>query len=169
MRIDSKQVLSSLVETEQRIWLRRKWTPQIAVIETSGMLMISSPSRYDKREYLLAGAQALLIDREATNAAAPLAPLVCIALNPSLQPDGTARVAFRLAAAADAVPWIAALSRLVKPVKPSVEAADSVHSHSLPFFQHPEQAGQVRRTGRTPQRTAAPPALPQPIPLISNR
>ncbi len=104
-----KQVLSSWVETEQRIWLRRKWTRQLAMVETSGLLMISSPSRYDKREYCLTGAQALLVEKgqiEDTHA-----PLIRIALDPSLQLDGAACITFRLTSAADAAPWITTLTR----------------------------------------------------------
>ena len=99
---------------EQRIWLRQKWTRQFAMVDASGMLIISSPSRYDRQKYFLSGARAFFIDKGAIEID-DAAPLICIVLSPSLQLDGATRVAFRLTSAADAAPWMAALSRSIKP------------------------------------------------------
>ena len=81
------------------------------MVETSGKLMISSHSRYDKREYLLAGAKAVIIGKGAIDDAGHQVPQISIALNPSLQLDGTTFISFRLTSAADATPWNTALAR----------------------------------------------------------
>ncbi len=84
---------------------------ELAVVETSGKLMISSHSRYDRREYQLAGARAIIIDKGAVEDTAHQVPQIRIALNPSFQLDGTAFISFRLTSAADAAPWNTALAR----------------------------------------------------------
>jgi hypothetical protein len=77
-----------MIEMEQRIWLRKKWLRQSALIETSGILKISSAAVYQRLEYSLHGAVAVLFDgidvdpqREEGET---LKPLFQVKLDPSL-------------------------------------------------------------------------------------
>ena len=103
--------MSGWVEIERRIWLRNKWIRQYAIIEASGMLMISSSVCYDKNLYRVNGGHAILIDSTADDEAAHIPPRIQIKLDPSLQMEGGGSVTFRLTSTEDLSPWIYALSR----------------------------------------------------------
>ncbi len=57
-------ILSGWVETEERIWLKRKWFRNYATLDEDGVLRISSPSVYEKREYTLLGGHVVLVSGE---------------------------------------------------------------------------------------------------------
>ncbi len=111
------QVFSGWVEIEQRVWLRLKWIRQFAMISPAGLLKISSQSLYDKRQYQLAGAQAVLIEGAALEAAVPAngaahhAPRLQIRFNPALQLEGFVTITLQLLSADDVGSWVRALSR----------------------------------------------------------
>ncbi len=71
-------IISGWVETEQRVWLRRKWTRQFASLDAGGLLRISSPSAYDKQQFFLCNAQAVFISGEVS---------FLVHLDPSLSPS----------------------------------------------------------------------------------
>jgi hypothetical protein len=103
--------MSGWVEIERRVWLRNKWIRQYAVIEASGMLMISSSVCYDKNLYRVNGGHAILIDSAPDENEAHTQPRIQIKLDPSLQMEGGGNVTFRLTSAEDVSPWIHALGR----------------------------------------------------------
>ena len=89
--------------------MRLKWMRQFVMITPNGLLRISSASFYDRCEYLLAGAQAVII--EPASGSESSAPEFKIRLAPALQTEGTIMVTFRLLSADDLGPWTRALSR----------------------------------------------------------
>ena len=115
---------------EQRVWMRHKWIRHFAMITPAGLLRISSRSFYDKREYQLAGAQAVIIDgaalEPATGSEGP-APRIQIRLNPALQLEVAGNITLRLLSSDDIGSWILALSRCFFPLA-------AVISHSAPTF-----------------------------------
>jgi hypothetical protein len=112
-------VYSGWVEMQQRVWMRLKWIKQIAMITPDGLLKISSTSIYDKCEYQLAGAQAVIIDglgqKPDSGAQECAAPKLEIRFDPTLQLEGVAIVTFRLLSVDDIGPWTRALSRCSTP------------------------------------------------------
>ena len=104
-------MFTGTIEVEQRIWLRRQWRRQIAVIEAPGLLKISSSSVYDKLEYSLSGAVAVLQDGCQSNDGITQPPMFHIKLDPSAQAEGVAVISFRLISVNDIMPWLEALSR----------------------------------------------------------
>ena len=99
---------------EQRVWMRQKWIRKVAMLDSSGILKISSSSVYDKLQYCLTGGQAVLIEDgpSSKNGNQP-PPRFQIRLDPSLQFDsleGSSVLIFRLISADDVGPWIRALS-----------------------------------------------------------
>ena len=96
---------------EQRVWFRLKWVRQTAMIDSHGLLNISSSSRYDKLQYSLFGAKAVLIDADTRSNGTEEPPTIQVFLDPRKQIDGAAIVTFRLASSADVGPWVLALSR----------------------------------------------------------
>jgi hypothetical protein len=103
--------MSGWVEIERRVWFRTKWIRQYAVIEASGMLMISSSVCYDKNLYRVNGGHAILIDSAEDEEDAQILPSIQIKLDPSLQMEGGSSVTFRLTSTEDVSSWIHALSR----------------------------------------------------------
>ena len=101
---------------EQRVWMRQKWTRKVAMLDSSGILKISSSSVYDKLQYCISGGQAVLIEEFASDSAQNgqlPPPRFQIKLDPSLQLDsleGKSALVFRLVSADDLAPWIRALS-----------------------------------------------------------
>jgi hypothetical protein len=122
---------------EQRVWLRRKWTRRIAMLDGSGVLKISSSFVYDKLQYSLVGGLAVLIedsgDRPSKNGHKP-PPRFQIRLDPSLQFDsleGTSILTFRLVSADDVGPWIRALSWCLQTIALStISFSAFAHPHS---------------------------------------
>jgi hypothetical protein len=102
--------MSGWVEIERRVWLRQKWTRQYAIIEASGVLMISSSVCYDKNLYRVNGGHAILIESSEVEEDR-IPPSIQIKLDPSLQMEEGSSVTFRLFSAEDVSPWIHALSR----------------------------------------------------------
>ncbi len=126
------QVYSGWVEMEQRVWLRLKWIRHFAMIDPTGLLKISSHSFFDKCEYQLAGAQAVLIDGAALEPASGSersAPRLQIRLNPTFQLEEAGTVTFRLLSTGDIGSWILALGRFF----PFASAAAEI-SHAAPTF-----------------------------------
>jgi hypothetical protein len=106
------QVFSGWIEIEQRIWMRLQWTRQFASLDAHGQLQISSSALYDKRLYLISGAQAVLIGDVGLDGNTPTLPIsILIRLDRSRQYGDESEVTFRLCDAVDAEPWIAALAR----------------------------------------------------------
>ena len=105
------QVLCSTIEIEQRIWLRRKWIKQTALINHCGILRISSASSYEKLEYSLDGANAVLLDDNILQDGAGHQPIFQIQLDPNQQIDNVTSLTFRLLSSEDIRQWVAALSR----------------------------------------------------------
>jgi hypothetical protein len=91
--------------------MRRKWIRQFAMITPAGLLKISSKSPYDKCEYQLAGAQAVLIDGSALKSAGLHAAMFQIRFEPALQFEGAVTITFSIVSSDDIGPWVRALSR----------------------------------------------------------
>jgi hypothetical protein len=102
---------------EQRIWLRRKWLRQSALIDASGILKISSAAVYQRLEYSLHGAVAVLFDGNDVDPQSEEGetqqPLFQIKLDPKLQLDDNTILTFRLISSNDIRPWVRALNRQV--------------------------------------------------------
>jgi hypothetical protein len=111
------QAFTGTVELEQRIWLRRKWLRQSALIDASGILKITSANVYEKLEYSLHGAVAVLFDGidvdPNSEEGATKQPMFQIKLDPKLQIDDNTILTFRLTSSDDIRPWIHALNRQV--------------------------------------------------------
>ena len=102
---------------EQRIWLRRKWLRQSALIDASGILKISSAAVYQRLEYSLHGAVAVLFDgndvEPQSEEGETQQPMFQIKLDPKLQIDNNMILTFRLISSDDIRPWVHALNRQV--------------------------------------------------------
>jgi hypothetical protein len=102
---------------EQRIWLRRKWLRQSALIDASGVLKITSASVYERLEYSLHGAVAVLFDGNDVDPnideGEAQQPMFQIKLDPKLQIDNNMILTFRLISSDDIRPWVHALNRQV--------------------------------------------------------
>jgi hypothetical protein len=111
----AQEVCSGWIETEERVWMRQKWTRQFAQLDSKGMLRISSSQIHDKLQFHLAGAHAFVIEAadigRDESASSTQHPTIQILLNASLQFGGEGSVTFRLGTMADATSWALALSR----------------------------------------------------------
>jgi hypothetical protein len=111
------QAFTGTVEMEQRIWLRRKWLRQSALIDASGVLKITSASVYERLEYSLHGAVAVLFDGidvdPNIDEGEAQQPMFQIKLDPKLQIDNNMILTFRLISSDDIRPWVHALNRQV--------------------------------------------------------
>ena len=95
---------------EQRIWFRKKWLRQSAVIEAPGLLKISSASLHERLEYNLTGASAVFV-QDSNSDETDQHPLIQIKLDPKLQIQSVPFMTFRLLSAEDIPPWVEAFSR----------------------------------------------------------
>ena len=108
------QAISGCIEVEERVWFRKKWVRQSAMISASGILKISSPSIHGKLQYELNGARAVLIHPADGQ---PKPPLIRIKLDPRLQTEAAEGVSFRLVSTDDIEPWASALSTCAPPAE----------------------------------------------------
>ena len=110
---EASESFGGWVETEERVWLRKKWVPQYAQIDQAGSLRISSSSVYSIREYFLEGSTKIVSEtdwRVGTDLASSRTNIKIYHCR-SLSCDPDSIVEFRLTDP-DKVPgWIAALSR----------------------------------------------------------
>ena len=81
------------------------------MIDSHGLLNISSSSRYENLQYSLSGAKAVLMDADTRSDGTEQPPTIQVFLDPRKQIDGTAIVTFRLSSSADEGPWVLALNR----------------------------------------------------------
>lgn len=80
------------------------------MIDSTGLLKISSSSVYDKLQYRLIGAQAVIVDSTlSTHDGVTTPATIQIRLDPRLQLEGTLAVVFRLATRQDDELWSNAL------------------------------------------------------------
>ncbi len=100
------------MELEQRVWLRRKWVRQIARIDETGILQVSSTYVHEKLEYNLSGAIAVFLTGDLAHKGDGQ-PILQIKLNPKFQFVNTPILSFRLLSTDDIGLWAAALSRYV--------------------------------------------------------